>query len=148
MTQKLVLIVDDDPDFAAISGEILQKAGYAVRHELSAGAALEVLQQGAVVPDLIISDLMMERDDAGFRFCHAVRKLAGRLAQTPILMLTAVARARAIPFDLKSPAAREWIKADDFAEKPIRKETLLAKVRHLLSEPADGAAPAPGHGHG
>lgn len=134
---KNIFMVDDDPDFLEIHKEILEKGGFAVTSSPNSAEALKSLQDGAVKPDLIICDLMMEKDDSGFTFCHNVRKLAP-FAKTPILMLTGVNRAKNMPFDLKSPSAREWIKASDFAEKPIRAENLLAKVHHLLGEPAEG----------
>ncbi|MFZ2955504.1 MAG: response regulator [Candidatus Ozemobacteraceae bacterium] len=143
--EKKVFLVDDDPDFVAIHREILEREGFIVTTSPSSTDGLKALQEGKETPDLIICDLMMERDDSGFTFCHSVRRLPA-FAKTPILMLTGVSRARNMPFDLKSPSAREWIKADDFAEKPIRPEMLLAKVRHLLGEPADG--PQADHHHG
>ncbi|RCK79577.1 MAG: two-component response regulator [Candidatus Ozemobacter sibiricus] len=130
-----ILIVDDDIDFVAIQREVLEKDGNHVDAVHTAKDGLEWLQKNAL-PDLIIVDLMIERDDAGFTFCHAVKR-DPRTQKIPILMLTGVSKARSIGFDLKSPSSREWIKADDFAEKPIRSETLLAKVHHLLGQPAE-----------
>jgi len=132
---KNILIVDDDPDFVAIQREVLEGDGFTVSHQPTSVDGFKALQEGREKPDLIIVDLMMERDDAGFTFCHNVRKLPA-VAKTPILMLTGVSRAKNLPFDLKSASSREWIKADDFAEKPIRPEQLLAKVHHLLGLPA------------
>lgn len=134
---KHVFMVDDDPDFLAIHKEILEKDGFTVSTRPNSEEGLKALQLGELKPDLIICDLMMEKDDSGFTFCHNVRKIP-TFARTPILMLTGVNRAKNMPFDLKSPSAREWIKASDFAEKPIRAENLLAKVHHLLGEPAEG----------
>lgn len=131
-----ILLVDDDPDFTAIHKEILEKDGFQVSVLHNSIEAAEALEAGKETPALIMVDLMMEKDDSGFKFCHRVRKNP-QTAKTPILMCTGVARARSLGFDIKSPEAREWIKADDFAEKPIRAETLLAKVHHLLGEPAE-----------
>ena len=130
-----ILIVDDDIDFAAIQTEVLEKNGFTVETRINSEEGWDALQKGEVKPDLIIVDLMMEADDSGFTFCHRAKRLAAT-AHIPILMLTGVSKERNMGFDLKSPSAREWIKADDFAEKPIRPEILLAKVRHLLGEPA------------
>ncbi len=135
---KKILMIDDDVDFVAIQSEILESAGFSVTACHSSAEGLEMVTKGPP-PDLIIVDLMMERDDSGFTFCHAVKRNP-KTAKIPVLMLTAVARDRSIGFDLKSPQARDWIKADDFADKPIRKETLLAKVHHLLGEPAEDNA--------
>ena len=132
---KHIFIVDDDIDFVAIQKEVLEKEGFTVSFVHTAGEAIKQLES-PTLPDLIISDLMIERDDAGFTFCHKV-KANPQTKHIPILMLTGVSQARNIGFDLKSPSAREWIKADDFAEKPIRPETLLAKVHHLLGEPSE-----------
>ncbi len=130
-----ILLVDDDPDFTAIHKEILEKDGFQVSVIHNSVEAAEALETGKESPDLIMCDLMMEKDDSGFKFCHRIRRNP-KTAKLPILMCTGVARARSLGFDIKSPEAREWIKADDFVEKPIRAETLLAKVHHLLGEPA------------
>ncbi|NLI77611.1 MAG: response regulator [Candidatus Riflebacteria bacterium] len=134
-----ILIVDDDVDFVAIQREVLERDGNHVDAVHTAQDGLEWLAKNPL-PDLIMVDLMIERDDAGFTFCHAVKRDA-RTAKIPVLMLTGVSKARSIGFDLKSPSSREWIKADDFAEKPIRPDILLAKVHHLLGQPAEKPAP-------
>jgi CheY-like chemotaxis protein len=139
---KKVLIVDDDVDFALIQKEILEKDGFVVQMIHSSDEALKTLEDGEP-PDLIISDLMMEKDDSGFTLCHKLKR-APKTSKVPILMLTGVGQVRSIGFDLKSSASREWIKADDFAEKPVRPEVLLAKVRHLLGMSAE-AEDAGGH---
>ncbi|MBF0406954.1 MAG: response regulator [Candidatus Riflebacteria bacterium] len=135
MSRK-ILIVDDDLDFSSIHKEILEKDGFTVTAKYTSADALESLKNGSEKPDLIVCDLMMEKDDSGFTFCHNVKKTP-HLARTPILMLTGVNRAKNLPFDLKSNSAREWIKADDFAEKPIRAEDFLAKIHRLLGEPSN-----------
>ncbi len=131
---KKIFIIDDDIDFVAIQSEILRKGGFEVSACHNSGEALTQLASAPALPDMIIVDLMMERDDAGFQVCHALKK-DPRTKSVPILMLTGVNKARNLGFDLKSPSAREWIKADDFAEKPIRPENLLARVHHLLKTP-------------
>ena len=134
---KRILIIDDDVDFTSIQKEILEKAGYTaeVCHSSTEGLARAMTEP---LPDLIISDLMMEHDDSGFRLCHALKK-DKQTAGIPILMLTGVQKARNISFDFQAKGTREWIKADDMADKPIRPEHLLIRVRHLLGESGEAS---------
>ena len=87
-----ILLVDDDPDFTAIHKEILEKDGFQVSVIHNSIEAAEALEAGKESPDLIMCDLMMEKDDSGFKFCHRVRRNP-KTATLPILMCTGVARA-------------------------------------------------------
>lgn len=127
---RTVMIVDDDADFVAIQREVLERGGYEVLARPNSSEAEEFLKCGSL-PDLIITDLMMNREDEGFTFCHLLKR-DPRTSSIPVLMLTSVNTASRLSFDLKSEEARKWIKADDFADKPIRPENLLNKVKRLI----------------
>ena len=98
---------------------------------LSAGSGEEGLQRAAAEkPDLIILDVMMETGDKGFEVARKLRQ-DPLLAKVPILMLTAIYEKTG--FDFSREAGDEtWLPVDDYVEKPIRPDDLLANVAALL----------------
>jgi CheY-like chemotaxis protein len=83
-------------------------------------------------PDLIVSEVMLERPDAGFTLAYRLRN-DQQLANIPLLLLSGIFLATGTILDLSSPIERQWIKADAFMERPIAPEQLLSKVASLLS---------------
>jgi CheY-like chemotaxis protein len=78
-----ILIIDDDPDFAAATGEQLKAAGHSVQTIFDGEKALAAcLVPGQIfLPDVIIVDLYMPRID-GIQVIAALRQ-AG--VKTPII---------------------------------------------------------------
>ncbi len=126
-----ILIVDDDPDLREQMSAVLNSAGYETITANSGATGYEVALRER--PDAAIVDLMMETDDAGFVLCHKLKANA-ITANMPLLMLTAVASITGFSFGLDSAGEREWIKADDFVDKPISPIDLLARLRKLLEK--------------
>lgn len=126
-----IFIIDDDVDFVNIHKEILEKEGHSVETFYTSSDALSRLSNQPL-PDAIIVDLMIEKDDAGIVFCHKV-KSNSQTKHIPIIMLTSVNTIKNLNLDVKSNFAREWIKADKFLDKPVRKENLISLVNHVLS---------------
>ena len=82
-----VLVVDDDEDARHLIKTILEYCGALVTPADSARAALEILER--VVPDAIISDISMPRED-GYWLIREVRALAPeRGGVIPAVALTA-----------------------------------------------------------
>ena len=80
----LILIVDDDVDFTAIVRDTLESIGH---HIINAETAREGYETAVEEkPDLIIADLMMETNDAGFILCHRIKNTPN-LKDTPIIMM-------------------------------------------------------------
>ena len=80
-----VLIVDDDPDFRDVIADVLRDAGCRVVEACDGAAALEVLT--TLVPDLIITDLMMPKMN-GWQFFEALQKNA-EWAKIPVAVISA-----------------------------------------------------------
>lgn len=127
MAEAKILLIDDDEDLILAMKTVL--AGkYTV---LSADSGEEGLRRAAVEkPDLVILDVMMETGDKGFEVARKLKRDPG-LAKVPILMLTAIYEKTG--FDFSREAGDEtWLPVDDYVEKPIRPDDLLAKVAALL----------------
>lgn len=123
-----ILIIDDDPDIVETTKIILESKGYSVECAESGKQGLEKLK--TVQPDLIILDVMMERQSSGFEVSREIKNNP-QFKNIPILMLTAVQEKTG--FDFSKEAKHEaWLPVDDFVEKPIHPEELLKKAEELI----------------
>ncbi|MCM2258028.1 MAG: response regulator [Vicinamibacteria bacterium] len=116
-----VLVVDDQETNRELVEEILTAAGYEVELAVDGQDALDRIE--AVLPECIVLDVMMPRLD-GFEVCRRLRS-APRTRFIPIVMLTALSETRDKVRGLESGA-------DDFLNKPVRREELLARVQSLV----------------
>ncbi|PIS27107.1 MAG: response regulator [Candidatus Marinimicrobia bacterium CG08_land_8_20_14_0_20_45_22] len=118
-----ILIVDDDQDFVSAVTLILESAGYDVE-------VAHTRQEGLVAfdvykPDLVLLDVMMQDPDDGFVLAQDMKKQDSNI---PIVMLTSVGKVTGMSFDKDS----EMVPVDDFEQKPIMPNRLLAKVKEHL----------------
>jgi diguanylate cyclase (GGDEF)-like protein len=112
-----VLVVDDDEPFREHIAAILREEGFFVATLSQPKRIFEKAE--AVNPDIILLDVMMP-DISGFDVCRMLRS-AAVWKDVPILFLTAES----------APKARlECFRAggDDYIEKPVLKEELLARI--------------------
>ena len=122
MTQaQRLLLVDDDARLAAMVGEYLRQAGYAVDVAPTLAAGREHLAQHLY--DALLLDLMLPDGD-GLDFTRTLRADA-RTRRLPLLMLTA----RGEPMDR---IVGLELGADDYLGKPFEPRELLARVKALL----------------
>jgi len=122
---KRILLVDDDPDILEFLGYNLEKEGYEV-HTASNG--LEALAKvNAIIPDLIILDLMMPEMD-GIETCQELRKKEA-LQDCIITFLTARSEdySQVVGFEAG---------ADDYIVKPVKPKVFLSRVKALLRRSA------------
>ena len=114
-----ILIVEDDPDIAAIERDYLELNDYQIEIAADGEAGLALGLGGGF--DLILLDLMLPGVD-GFTVC---RKLREKI-DTPILMVTArredVDKIRGL-----------GLGADDYIEKPFSPSVLVARVKAHLA---------------
>lgn len=128
-TAHVILIVDDDVDFLEINRLILEAAGYAVVCAADPNEAFAKLDE--VVPDLIITDLMMSSVDSGFGFARALKD-DDRFSHIPIVISTSVSSQLGLDFRPQSPADLAKMHVDAYFDKPIDAAALVAKVRELI----------------
>ena len=87
-----VLIVDDEAEARELLSTILEQRGAEVTTAASAAEALNCLQGNGRLPDVLVSDLGMPRED-GFELIRKVRTLEPeRGGRIPAIALTAYAR--------------------------------------------------------
>ncbi len=125
--KKLVLIVDDDVDYLFQMKMHVESFGFDVITAESQKEAEPIIQN--TKPDLAIFDLMMEKDDSGFILCYKMKR---KHPSVPIILATAVASETGISFGVDSDTDKQWIKADLYLEKGIRKDQLHKEINKLL----------------
>jgi two-component system alkaline phosphatase synthesis response regulator PhoP len=125
--KKRILIVDDDPDYAAAIEKILKNADYSVTLAGDVKSGMNEIEEG--LPDLILLDVMMEQYDDGFNMCYDL-KHDDRYKGIPIIIITAVTEVTGLKFNPETDG--EYLEADDYAQKPISAKSLLEKIRKLI----------------
>jgi len=121
MSQKRILVIDDDEDILSLVDYNLTKEGFRVTCVTSGEQALA--EARAFVPDLIVLDLMLPTVD-GLEVCKLL-KADSATAPIPILMLTAKAEEADVVTGLE-------LGADDYVTKPFSPRVLLARIRAIL----------------
>ncbi|HSG81841.1 MAG TPA: response regulator transcription factor [Gemmatimonadota bacterium] len=116
-----ILVVEDEPDIAALVAYQLTHAGYRVRTASTGREALMAID--AEPPDLVVLDLMLPEVGG----TEVLRTIRGRkqTQATPVILLTARAeeKDRLQGFELG---------ADDYIAKPFSPRELVARVRAVL----------------
>ena len=127
MNKKTILIADDDIDYLFQLKLNVQSFGFDVVTATSQKEAEEILEN--LQPDLAILDLMMENDDSGFILSYKMKR---KFPDVPVIIATAVSAETGISFGVSTEADKNWIKADLYLEKGIRKDQLHKEINKLL----------------
>jgi CheY-like chemotaxis protein len=116
-----ILVVDDEPAIRTLLAELLRDEGYAVLAAADGLLAQEVLER--LVPDLVLTDMMMPRlDGLGLlRWMHERVDLRA----VPVVLMSAVAHRDA-----------DAAGAIHFVAKPFNLVTLLTVVASALGRPS------------
>lgn len=82
-TSTTVLLVEDNPDVASVSTDLLEQLGYRVKWAANADAALELVARNGI--DVVFSDIVMPGKTDGLGLAQQLRQSHPRL---PILLAT------------------------------------------------------------
>jgi len=125
-TQKRILVVDDEPDFASIVQGNLEKEGFEV--EVAYDGEEGIAKVRANPPDAIVLDVMMPEKD-GYQMCAEI-KADERFVDIPVVLLTAVASH--VTSTRYSHADGMATEADDYIAKPASAEQITESIKRLL----------------
>jgi len=114
-----ILCVDDDRNFCRILSRAFSSEGYGVEMAHDGEAALAKVR--ACSPDLVVLDILLPRRD-GFEVLEAIRKEEGRLAQTPVMLLSGCTITPAYQ------ARADRLHADAALKKPVPLKVILELV--------------------
>jgi len=118
---KLIYIVDDEPDILELLKISISKAGYDVTTFEDSVSFLDRLK--TELPDLIVLDIMLPEID-GFEVCRIIRN-SELWKEIPIIMLTA-------RDDVMDKVLGLEFGADDYMVKPFSPRELLARIKSIL----------------
>lgn len=117
-----ILIVDDKSEFRRLTKTILSSK-YEVETAENGVEALALLQNG-LMPDLIVTDLMMPVL-GGRDFVEQV-KSSGAFSHIPVIVLSSIDKS-----DEKIKLIN--LGANDYLEKPYNPAELMARIENLIS---------------
>lgn len=117
MTQKLILLVEDEPAIAEALSYALKREGWQVVWHTTASDALVILAQETF--DFIILDVGLPDID-GFELCRKIRERW----QTPLLFLTARND------EIERIIGLE-IGADDYCAKPFSNREIISRIKMI-----------------
>jgi len=117
---RTILIIDDDPDILFLCRSVLEAEGFAVQTADGAEAGIALAE--SLNPDLVITDIMMERADSGFCVVDRI----GR--KFPVIMFSSITNDSDQIFDEESLPIRALF------NKPVDTKLLVAKVKEILEQ--------------
>ncbi len=125
--KKLILIIEDEPQLAALMGDYLQQDDFATEIVDNGMQAVAAVRESD--PALILLDLMLPGKD-GMSICRDVRYFSN----VPIIMVTARVEEidRLLGLELG---------ADDYICKPFSPREMVARVRAVLRRTGSGNIP-------
>jgi CheY-like chemotaxis protein len=128
-----ILIVDDDDDFCASATALLEAEGYAVSRAKSGKEALAKVSSEAP-PDLIVLDIMMEHNWAGYEVNQAIKfgSSSPGAGHVPIVMVSSVRMDPTERFRWAGEVG--MVTPDEYFTKPLDIPRFLGAVKSLLRQ--------------
>ena len=117
-----VLVVEDDPDQAALADMRISMGGYIVRLAASQQAFRQELYAGRL-PEIVLLDIRLPDGD-GFEILAAMRRHP-KLALLPVVMLTVITGKENVRRGLE-------LGADGYITKPYSKKIVVETIRDVL----------------
>lgn len=117
-----VMIVDDSPSVRHLTSKVIQNAGWqviAAKHGLD---ALEILESGKKLPNVILTDVEMPHMD-GYELLSALKQKEG-LREIPVVMITS----RAAEKHREKAAS---LGVSDYLTKPFADSELVGLIKNL-----------------
>lgn len=121
MSEKQIILVDDELSLLEIFSTMLKRKGFRVIEATNALDALDLVRK--VKPDLLILDVMMPGMN-GIELCRELRTWPDT-HDTPILMLSALSDKGTIRASMDAGA-------NGYLNKPVLQRELVSKVEQMV----------------
>ncbi|MDD4873249.1 MAG: response regulator [Kiritimatiellae bacterium] len=122
-----ILIVDDDHELIEATTAVLEEQGHSVISAVSGTEGFTMAKMEK--PDLILLDVMMENDSAGFEIARALKE-DNATKNMPVIIITGIRKAKNLPF--KFEPDEDWLPVKAVLEKPVAPEILIEAVDKAL----------------
>lgn len=120
---KNILLVDKDKEALNTNKDTLTSGGFEVKTATSAQEALDSVKESK--PDLVITEVMLEHVDSGFSLAYNLKK---SYPDMQVFILSDIVRKTGFQFNVNTHEQRDWIKADEFIDKPVSPASLMCIV--------------------
>lgn len=121
MSDKKILIIDDDPDILDAVTIILKSEKFTVITALDGKEGYDKFKKEK--PDMVLCDMMMERIDAGSKVAEMIRK---EDKEVPIYLLSSIGNATDINIDINKQGFSGVL------QKPVDPASLIAEVKKII----------------
>lgn len=125
-TDKLILVVDDDPDLVESVAMKLESQNFRVAKAYDGVEAWDRIKEQR--PDLVVLDVMMPRKD-GYQVCDEIKQ-SDEYKDIAVILLTAVADA--VTSTNYTHMGGKSTLADDYIPKPIELDKLVDLINENL----------------
>jgi two-component system CheB/CheR fusion protein len=130
-----ILVIEDDSDLRVSLKLVLEAKGYHTVTAPDGNAALELVAQGTIRPDLILTDYHLPKGRNGLQVSANVRKKLHQ--QIPVIILTG---------DISTGTLREIAQHDCvWLSKPAKSNELTQVIQRLLQKSQSAAHPQAPH---
>ena len=127
MSEKKILMIDDDPDFIASVEAIVTARGYKFDSSLNGEEGIKKAK--IYLPDLIILDVMMTKNTEGFEVSRILPQEES-LKSIPVIILTGIRDKMNLVFGFEPDST--WLPVKAVLEKTIKPDQLLAKIEEFI----------------
>ena len=129
VTDRICLIVDDEPSIRVYLRAILQRERIQSLEAENAAKALGIIQKLDGRLDLIVSDIQMPGDMDGIDLAYAVRN---SFPSVPVILISGYADVEAV---------KKAAKTFEFIQKPFVPEAILVAVKKVVGRPSELESP-------
>lgn len=124
-----VLVVHDDDEFVNELTERLKAKGY---NAIAAHTSAEGLgMTGVFRPRCVVTALMLEEHDSGFRLAESIKRNP-LTADMGVIMVSRSRERTGYGFDQEQDGA--WMRTDRYFESPVETEAIVAAVEEVIAE--------------
>jgi len=123
MSDRKILVIDDDPDILDSVSIVLKSENYTVVTAMDGKEGVEKFLSEK--PDLVLCDMMMERIDAGAKTAEAIRK---EDKDVPIYLLSSIGSVTDINIDINAKGFNGVL------QKPLDIANLKSEVQKAFNK--------------
>ena len=125
-----ILFIEDDKDIIAAYSVLFENKGHTVvsRHNSADGYEAVLSEK----PDLIIIDVMLEKENSGFDLARKIKRNP-ETKHIPAVMLTSVGEKTGLDFKQDAGQA-DWLPVDAFFDKTDQPAHIIMAISALLEK--------------